>query len=80
MNHLALPQAELFKLVILVASIVVAVFFSTVLVAFIFMPTQLFWSMHTQDIRFLVPMALATVCSATVLGLYCRTNWFRFKK
>lgn len=74
MKSIAIPQAGLLKLVILVTGIVVAMFLATVLVALAFMPSQLIVSMPGEDIRFLVPLILSTVCSAIVLGRYVRTH------
>lgn len=79
MNNPTVHETELFKLTFLVAGIVVAMFLSTVLVALVFMPNQLIASMPFEDIRFLFPMALATICSMTVLGLYARTHKSRSK-
>lgn len=76
MNNLAIYEASLFKLVVLVAGIVIAMFLSTVLVALLFMPNQLMVNMFTDDVRFLLPMALATVCSMVVLGNYARPHLF----
>lgn len=74
MNNIAIPEIGLFRLVILVASIVITVFLTTALVALIFMPNQLIKSMYTGDITFLLPLALSTVCSAFVLACYVRTH------
>lgn len=80
MHNIAIPEAGLYKLVILVASIVVSVFCSTVLVALVFMPSQVFWSIPTEDVRFLIPMALATVCSGFVLTRYIQSQRSRLKE
>lgn len=79
MNNLALHEKNLFKLVVLVAGIVIAMFLSTVLVALLFMPNRLIASMPSEDITFLLPMALATLCSGIVLARYARTHLSRFK-
>lgn len=70
----------LFKSVALIACIVVAMFFATVLVALIFMPNQLIMSMPAEDVRFLAPLALSTACSVIVLAHYARSYKSRFKK
>ena len=80
MNNLAIHETSLFKLVILVAGIVVGMFLMTVLVALIFMPNQLMMSMPAEDIRFLLPLTLATLCSAVVLAFYARSHMSRFRK
>lgn len=80
MNNVAMHETNLFKLIILVAGIVIAMFFSTVLVALLFMPNQLIMSMPSEDIRFLLPMALATMCSVFVLARYAQSHLSRFKQ
>ncbi len=79
MNNIAIPEIGLFRLVILVASIVIAVFLTTALVALIFMPNQLIMSMYTDDITFLLPLALSTMCSAIVLACYVRSYLSRLR-
>ena len=79
MDNGAIHETSLFKVTLLVAGIVVGMFCSTVLVALIFMPNQLIASMPFEDIGFLLPMALATVCSASVLALYIRSHRSRYK-
>ncbi len=80
MNNVAIHhEADLFKLIILVASIVVSMFLATALVALIFMPNQLIMSMYTDDITFLLPLALSTMCSAIVLACYVRSYLSRQK-
>jgi len=75
----ALYETCLFKVVILVASIVVSVFCFTMLTALVFMLSKVFFSIPTEDIKFLVPMALATLCSGSVLACYIRTHKSRFR-
>lgn len=79
MDNVAMHETCLFKVILLVAGIVVGMFCSTVLVALIFMPSQLIASMPFQDIGFLLPMAFATVCSASVLALYIRSHRSRYR-
>jgi len=80
MDSTVLPETGLFRLVFLVAGIVIAVFCSTVLVALVFMPNQLIASMFSEDLRFLLPMTLSTLCSGSVLVLYARSHRSRFRK
>src|SRR5690606_37000520 len=56
------------------ASIVVAMFLATVLMALIFMPTQLIAGIPSEDLTFLLPLALATLCSGSVLARYIQTH------
>lgn len=79
MNNKSIPEPELFRLVFLVASIVIAMFFATAFVALLFMPNQLIVGMFTDDFRFLLPMALATLCSVIVLVSYARSHLSRYK-
>jgi len=74
MHNPALHDTSLFKLTFLVAGIVVAMFFATVLVALACMPSQLIAGMPFEDITFLFPLALGAVCSASVLAWYVRTH------
>jgi len=74
MHKAAINEASLFKLIILVASIVVAMFLATVLMALIFMPTQLIAGIPSEDLTFLLPLALATLCSGSVLARYIQTH------
>lgn len=80
MNNRALFEAGLFKVVILVAAIVVAMFLATSLVGLAFIPNQLIVGMPSEDITFLFPMALATLCSAIVLAFYVRSYMSRSKR
>lgn len=80
MHKAAMHEAGLFKLIILIACIVVAMFFATVLMALVFMPTQIITGMSFDDITFLLPLALATVCSASVLAWYVRSHRGRSKE
>ena len=80
MNNTTIPEAGLFKLVLLVAGIVVAMFLATVLVALIFMPNPLIVNMLTDDIKFLLPLCLSTLCSAIVLGTYTRSHLNKTRK
>jgi len=79
MNKAAVHEASLFKLIILVACIVVAMFFATALVALAFMPNQLITGMSSEDITFLLPLALSVVCSASVLAWYVQSHRSRSK-
>ena len=79
MHNAAIHETCLFKLVILVAGIVVGMFLMTVLMALIFMPNQLMMSIPTGDVRFLLPLTLSTVCSVIVLAFYARSHRSRFK-
>jgi len=80
MHKAAVHEASLFKLIILVACIVVAMFFATVLMALIFMPNQIITGMASEDIRFLLPLALAAVCSASGLAWYVRSHRCRSRE
>lgn len=80
MNKAVIHETSLFKLVILVACIVVAMFCATVLVALVFMPNQLITGMPSEDITFLLPLALSTVCSASVLAWYVQSHRSRSKR
>ena len=80
MNKAAVHEPSLFKLIILVAGIVVAMFFATVLVALVFMPSQLITGMPAEDITFLLPLTLSTVCSASVLAWYVQSHRSRSKR
>lgn len=73
MHKAAIHEASLFKLIVLVTCIVVAMFFTTVLMALAFMPNGLITSLPSEDITFLLPMALATLCSASVLAWYVQS-------
>jgi len=80
MHKAAMHEASLFKLIILIACIVVAMFLATVLMALVFIPSQIITSMLSEDITFLMPLALATVCSASVLAWYAHSHRSRSKK
>ena len=80
MNKASVHEPSLFRLVILIACIVVAMFCATVLMALVFMPKQLIAGMPLEDMTFLLPMALSTLCSATVLGWYVQTYRSRSNK
>lgn len=80
MNKAAVHEPSLFKLIMLVAFIVVAMFFTTVLVALAFMPNQLITGMPSEDITFLLPLALSTICSASVLAWYVQSHRSRTKR
>lgn len=80
MNDVALHETSLFKLTLLVAGIVVAMFFTTVLVALAFMPNQLIANMPFEDIKFLLPLALSSMCSAIVLTRYVRSHMTKLKR
>jgi len=73
MHKAAINEASLFKLILLVACIVVAMFFTTVLMALVFMPNQVIAGMASEDLTFLLPMTLATICSASVLARYVKS-------
>ena len=79
MPNAAVNEAGLFKLIVLIACIVVAMFFATVLMALAFMPSQLLTGMFSDDITFLLPLALAALCSASLLGWYVRSYRCRSK-
>lgn len=79
MNKAAIHEPSLFKLIILVACVVIAMFCATVLVALVFMPNQLITGMSFEDIKFLLPLALSTVCSAGVLAWYVQSHRSRSK-
>lgn len=80
MNNTAAYEANLFKLVVLVTAIVVAMFLTTSLVGLAFMPSQLITGMPTEDVSFLLPMAFATLCSAIVLAGYVRSYVSKAKR
>jgi len=79
MNNRTVFETGLFKLVILVTALVVAMFFATGLVGLAFMPNELIVGMPAEDITFLLPMAFATICSAIVLAHYVRSYLSRPK-
>lgn len=80
MYNRAVFETSLFKVVILVAAIVVAMFVTTGLVGLAFMPNQLIMGIPTEDVTFLAPMAFATVCSAIVLAWYVRSHISKGKR
>ena len=80
MNKASVHGPSLFKLIILVVCTVVAMFCATVLVALVFMPTQLITRMPFEDVTFLLPLALSTLCSASVLGWYVQSHRSRSKR
>ncbi len=80
MNKAAIHEPSLFKLIILVACIVVAMFVATLLMALVFMPNQLITGMPSEDITFLLPLALSTICSASILAWYVQLHRSRFKR
>lgn len=80
MSKAAIHEPGVFKLIILVACIVVAMFCATVLMALAFMPNQLIAGMPFEDMRFLLPMTFATLCSASILGWYVQSHRSRFKR
>ena len=73
MHKAALLEASLFKLVILISCIVVAMFVSAVLMALAFMPSGLIAGLPTEDTTFLLPLALATLCATSILAWYVRS-------
>ena len=79
MDNRTVFEASLFKVVILVTAIVVAMFLTTGLVGLAFMPNQLILGIPAEDITFLLPMALATVCSGAVLAWYVRSYVSKIK-
>ena len=79
MQKAYINEDNLFKLIILVACIVVAMFFATILMGLVFLPNQVIAGMPSEDITFLVPMALATICSGTVLARYVQSYKSRSK-
>lgn len=79
MPNAATQEASLFKLIMLIACIVVAMFFATVLTALAFMPNQLITGMSSEDIRFLLPLGLAALCSGSLLAWYVQSYRSRFK-
>lgn len=79
MNKAPIHEPSLFKLIILVACIVVAMFCATALVALVFMPNQLITSMPFEDITFLLPLTLSAICSASVLAWYVLSRRSRSK-
>ena len=80
MNKASVHEPSLLRLVILVTCIVVAMFCIPVLMGLLFMPKQLIAGMPLEDMKFLMPMALATLCSAGVLGWYVQTYRSRSRK
>lgn len=80
MNKAAIHEPSLYKLIILVACIVVAMFCATVLVALVFMPNQLITGIPFEDITFLLPLTLSTICSASVLAWYVQSHRYRSKR
>src|SRR5690606_5249587 len=74
MNKAAIHEASVFKLIILIACIVVAMFFATVLLALVFLPNQLITGLLSEDKTFLLPLGLSAVCSASVLAWYARSR------
>src|SRR5690606_20304325 len=74
MNKAAIHEASVFKLIILIACIVVAMFFATVLLALVFLPNQLITGLLSEDKTFLLPLGLSAVCSASVLAWYVRSR------
>ena len=80
MNNMAIRETDLFKLVVLVAGIVVGMFFATVLVGLVFMPNPLMMRMPSEDMAFLLPMTFATICSVVVLAFYAQSYRTRLKK
>ena len=71
MNKAAIHEASVFKLIILIACIVVAMFFATVLLALVFLPNQLITGLLSEDKTFLLPLGLS---SASVLAWYARSR------
>ena len=80
MNKAAIHEPSLYKLIILVACIVVAMFCATILVALVFMPNQLITGIPLEDITFLLPLTLSTICSACVLAWYVQSHRSRSKR
>lgn len=81
MNKASVHEPSLFRLVILVTCIVVAMFCITVLMGLLFMPKQLLMTgIPLGDMKFLLPMALATLCSSAILGRYVYTYKSRFQE
>ncbi len=74
MNKASIHEPSLFKFIILIACIVVAMFCATVLVALVFMPSQLITGMPFEDVTFLLPLALSTLCSASILAWYVQSH------
>ena len=79
MNKASIHEPSLFKLIVLITCIVVAMFCATVLVGLVFMPSQLIARMPFEDVTFLLPLALSTLCSASVLGWYVQSHRSRSK-
>ena len=79
MNKAAIHEPSVFKLIILVACIVVAMFFVAALMALVFMPNQLITGMPFEDMAFLLPLALSAICSASVLAWYVQSYRSRSK-
>jgi len=74
MSRIAIHEPSLYKLIILVACIVIAMFFGTVLTALAFMPSQLITGMQFENMTFLLPLALSAICSASVLAWYVQSH------
>ncbi|MDR4127205.1 hypothetical protein [Yanghanlia caeni] len=79
MHKAALNEASLFKLIVVIAGIVVAMFLATVLMALAFMPNQLIAGMSTEDMTFLLPLGLAALCSGSMLAWYVQSYRSRSK-
>ncbi|MGE4124225.1 MAG: hypothetical protein AB7E59_03045 [Pusillimonas sp.] len=79
MNKASVHEPSLFKFIILITCIVVAMFGATVLVALVFMPGPLIARLPFEDVTFLLPLALSTLCSASVLGWYVQSHRSRSK-
>lgn len=80
MSKAAIHEPSVFKLIILVACIVVAMSFTAALMALAFMPNQLITGMPFEDMTFLLPLALSAICSASVLAWYVRSHRSRSRK
>ena len=80
MNRVAIHEPSLYKLIILVASIVIAMFFGTALTALVFMPSQLITGMQLENMAFLLPLALSAICSASILAWYLHSHRSRSKR
>ena len=63
-------EPSLYKLIILIAGIVIAMFLGTMLTALAFMPSQVITGMQYENMIFLLPLALSAICSASVLAWY----------
>jgi len=79
MHRAAAHEASVFKLIILVTCIVVAMFVATVLMALAFMPTGLIAGLPSEDITFLLPLAMATLCGASGLAWYVQSYRTRIR-